>query len=339
MPGSLVQPSHDSDRPADRKVSPLIAALLSILGWGLGHYYAGRPRAAVLAAASSYLVAIGLFLTVAVYAYSTRSLPRALLSPDAISGVDFLHLIGALVVAALAWRTAKTSAANGVSRTRPKALGYALIWLLPIAASAVTAILVRTIYHPFEIPNPAMLPTIEPGDFVVAEKRAYGARSYSLAPLRGLPDVKRPDRGDIAVFARPGDTKEKRIGRVIGLPGDVIAMQDGTITLNGIAIRREKIGLKESAFWGGSSVVTLFRETLPNSVSYTIADAGEYPQDTFLPITVPEDAYFMLGDNRDRATDSRDMLNVGFVPHENLVGRVRFIARQSAQAASEPPTN
>jgi signal peptidase I len=213
---------------------------------------------------------------------------------------------------------------------------------------ALFAWLLRSlIVAPFSIPSGSMLPGLYIGDYLIVAKWPYGYSRVSFLfgfpPIEGRIFSNLPERGDVAVFRGP--TGADVIKRVIGLPGDTIATQDGRLVLNGQAIRREPIGdhlmpISENSHCrrvppsqpdvrdgpdGPSCVYPAFRETLPNGVSYVVLDQVDNPiADDFGPVTVPEGSVFMMGDNRDDSADSRfspALGGMGFVPVEALVGR------------------
>src|SRR6266511_3610152 len=112
-----------------------------------------------------------------------------------------------------------------------------------------------------------------------------------------------------------------------GLPGDRIQMKDGELHINGAALKRERVESFEGsdACGGGPSKVKRWRETLPEGATYETLDCvdrGFY--DNTNVFTVPAGHLFVLGDNRDNSTDSR-VTSVGYIPLENLVGRVGMI--------------
>lgn len=98
-----------------------------------------------------------------------------------------------------------------------------------------------------------------------------------------------PGRGDIVVFYYPPDPAQKYVKRVIGVPGDTVTVSDGRVVINGEPISEPYI--KAAPIYDGSW-------------------------------TVPENAYFVLGDNRNRSNDSH---NWGVLPEENIIGRGLFI--------------
>jgi signal peptidase I len=100
--------------------------------------------------------------------------------------------------------------------------------------------------------------------------------------------IRPPRRGEIVVFRYPANPKESFIKRVIGVPGDTIQIYGGVVYVNEESLAEDYLG---EAFYG-----------------------------RFGPRTVPENAYFVLGDNRNNSEDSRDP-RVDFVPRSMIVGR------------------
>jgi signal peptidase I len=202
-----------------------------------------------------------------------------------------------------------------------------------VIQALLIAVVVRTVlFQPFNIPSGSLVPTLLVGDYLFTSKYSYGYSRYSIPfgpPLfSGRLWGSEPKRGDIAVFKLPKDNSTDYIKRVIGLPGDKIQVVEGVLQINGKAVQRERIADYETSdAFGRTIAVPQYQETLPNGVSHRIierdGDRG-YWDNTYV-YTVPAGHFFMMGDNRDNSTDSRDESSVGFVPFENLVGRAEII--------------
>ena len=219
------------------------------------------------------------------------------------------------------------------SHPAKKAEGGFLETVKVIAQALLIALVVRTfLFQPFNIPSGSLIPTLLVGDYLFVSKYTYGysrhSFPFSAVPLPGRIMGSAPKRGDIAVFKLPKDGQTDYIKRVIGLPGDRIQMIDGRLYINGTMVKREPTTpYATTDAYGRPVTVPAYIETLPNGVSHEViereGDRG-YWDNTF-EYTVPADHYFMMGDNRDNSTDSRDLNSVGYVPYENFVGRAEII--------------
>ncbi len=163
------------------------------------------------------------------------------------------------------------------------------------------------VFEPFRIPSGSMMPTLLKGDFIFVQKYAYGLR-LPVTETKII-ETGAPKRGDVVVFRLPSDPSINYIKRVVGLPGDVVVYRRHQLTINGEVVEFEphphasnsdtryieQLGARE-------------HEIRINSESHVRGD-GEFE--------VPEDHYFMMGDNRDNSTDSRF---IGYVPESHLVG-------------------
>jgi signal peptidase I len=157
------------------------------------------------------------------------------------------------------------------------------------------------------VPTGSMKPTILEGDRILVDKLAYDLR----LPFTHLPLVElgEPERGEIVIFDSQKAGK-RLVKRVVGLPGDVVAMRDNRLYLNGE-------WLDYRAAVAGAGHVDL-REAL-DGAGHALRWQGEVSAlSSFGPLTVPPDHYLVLGDNRDRSADSRVY---GFVPRREIVGR------------------
>lgn len=300
--------------------------MLSLLGWGLGFFYARQTRAALVWALASVLIGWATAAGLVAYLLTARSIPTFMAGPHSVWIVVALAMLPSIIVALIAWGMAARH--QRVKRGSPvRLLGYLAIWLIPALVTEVSAMSYRSFYQqPFRIPSGNMEPTLTPGDYVIVSKASYGYGPYSTAPYIGLlqrdpEDARAPQRGDIAVFRPVSEPERDFVKRVVGLPGDRIQMIGGVLHIDGQPVQLEPLGAVSTERGEASS----FRETLPNGVSYTVLDLGTSELDNTREFVVPDGHYFVMGDNRDNSADSRVADYVGYVPLENFVGRVDHI--------------
>lgn len=214
------------------------------------------------------------------------------------------------------------------------------------------------IAKPFYIPSISMMPSLLVGDRLVVAKYPYGwswvSASFHVFPRESWRVMGRtPERGDIVIVVPP-DRDTDYIKRVIGLPGDRLAVVNGQIILNGKPVPQAveppldlpadyhlcdgRPCLEDFANYrvrlpGGRQVyqMPILRETLPNGVSYPIIDhLPDQPLDNYPEIRVPAGHVFLMGDNRDHSADSRAPAGFeqglgGPVPLADVGGRAEFI--------------
>jgi len=190
--------------------------------------------------------------------------------------------------------------------------------------------LVRSFFfEPFHIPSSSMKPNLLIGDYLFVAKYSYGYSRYSFPfgfdLFEGRFWKSEPKRGDVAVFRLPTNPSVNYIKRIIGLPGDKIQMQGGTLFINGEEVKKEPDGIFSDDDSGIEIKIHKFLETLPEGKVITTLDQDSTPQDDTGIYQVPAGHYFMMGDNRDNSQDSRFIDFVGYVPEENLVGRATII--------------
>jgi len=187
----------------------------------------------------------------------------------------------------------------------------------------IVLVLRSFLIEPFQIPSGSMLPTLEVGDFILVNKFSYGLR----LPVAGTKVVSLgdPQRGDIMVFKFPKDKKTNYIKRVVGVPGDVIQYRDKKLFINGEAIPEKHIATLPP--------LKLFEERL-GGVKHRLYEDQRRPNiESEGEWRVPENSYFMMGDNRDNSNDSRSW---GFVPDELVVGKAFAIWMQWKSLGSLP---
>ena len=159
------------------------------------------------------------------------------------------------------------------------------------------------------VPTGSMKPTILEGDHILVNKMAYDIRfPFTHISLLKFAD---PLRGDIVVF----DSKisDKRlIKRVVGIPGDIVAMEDNVLYINGV-----RLSYVESDLAATDKIEDLL------GVEHKVRTKKPGGQmSNFAPVNVPEGQYLVLGDNRDNSADSRV---IGFIPRNEIVGRSRKV--------------
>lgn len=153
-----------------------------------------------------------------------------------------------------------------------------------LIAAAVFLVIYQFILRPFEVKGESMYPNFHNNSFVLT----------NIAGLR----FENPKLGDVIVFKAPPDPEKAFIKRVIGTPGDTVRVENGSVYLN------DKL-LDESKYLS-SSVKTY---------------GGSFLKDKF-SLTVPDGQYFVLGDNREFSSDSREW---GFVTKDKITGFSFFV--------------
>jgi len=167
-------------------------------------------------------------------------------------------------------------------------------WTEVIVIAVLMALVVRAyLIQAFKIPSGSMEDTLLVGDHLFVNKFIYGTKvpftDFSVLKFRD------PRQGDVIVFEWPVDPSKDYIKRIIGVPGDVVEGKDKKIYVNGVHYQNPHEIHKED-------------ELVPKERN---------PRDTFGPLTVPDNSYFVLGDNRDRSYDSRFW---GFVSRDKIKG-------------------
>lgn len=189
-------------------------------------------------------------------------------------------------------------------------------WTKSIGGAILLFLVIRTfLIQTFVITSGSMEGTLLVGDFLVLNKAVYGAE-IPLTDIR-VPGWQTPDRGDIIVFRAAHAPDLDLVKRLIGLPGDTLAMRDGVLYRNGVLVdegyARHRAPEMGSGYhpWMAWQAEHLAAGVDASGYRPTLNDWG--------PIVVPEGRYFALGDNRDLSLDSRYW---GFVDATKVKGRV-----------------
>jgi signal peptidase I len=173
-----------------------------------------------------------------------------------------------------------------------------------IVIAVILALFVRTwVVQAFKIPTGSMENNLLIGDHLLVNKFIFGPTPLAIG--RALLPVRPIRRGDIVVFKYPDEPDRDFIKRVIGLPGETIELKNKKVHVNGQP-------LEEAAY---------VHFLTPPSTDYQEVTSYDV-RERFGPVTVPEDKYFVMGDNRDNSQDSRYW---GFLPRSYVKGRALLI--------------
>ncbi|MEO3693481.1 signal peptidase I [Roseateles paludis] len=172
------------------------------------------------------------------------------------------------------------------------------------------------------IPSGSMRPTLKEGDMVLVNRVAYDLK----VPLTdvSLLQTGAPARGDVVTFSSPRDGT-RLIKRIVGLPGDRIALRDGVLWINGQAAQYAPLQRHGELLAPGVVVdaIGTQEQSTPGAAPHAVQWLPQAGASRDWPETlVPEGHYFMLGDNRDNSADSRF---IGPVPRRLLIGRAHRV--------------
>ena len=170
------------------------------------------------------------------------------------------------------------------------------------------------------IPSGSMRPTLLEGDVVLVNRLAYDVKvpltDFSLAA------VGEPRRGDVVTFHSPKDGA-RLIKRIVGVPGDSIAMRGDVLYVNGVAARySDPVHVVENVPDVGREPAVRVTERVAGSTRVVQYLPDVRAMRDFGPVVVPKDCYFMMGDNRDDSADSR---YIGPVPRHLIIGRTSHL--------------
>ncbi len=172
-----------------------------------------------------------------------------------------------------------------------------------------------------DVPTGSMKPTIFEGDRIVVNKLAYDLKiPFTTQRLFTWSD---PARGDIVVLYSPVDSK-RLVKRVVGIPGDTVSMIEDRLIVNNevVSYAPPPPELVTGPTPGGEGKL-IASESIGDHTHAVMIPHGTHCRPTFAPVKVPQNAYFLMGDNRDESFDSRYF---GPVPRGRIVGRATAVA-------------
>ena len=284
---------------------PWVALALSFLSAGVGHLYCGRIVKGLPLYFAWLLVPLGITIAALLPPSPTRFVLLVLLPVVVVFSVYLYAAIDA-------WRLAERIGPGYSLRDYNRAGVYGLLIVVQLVYAIGLIAGVRAwVYEAFKVPSSSMSPTILPGDRFLARKLM--SRDHF------------PRRGDLIVYSNPTATGATRfIGRVVAVAGDHVEIKGDHLSINGKELERDRVP-DESLRSLGNQVNgrVAFEENSGRRylVAYGEDNDGGRAQGDF-DATIPERHVFVLGDNRDRANDSR---NFGSIHLADLVGYVEYI--------------
>ncbi|HET9949927.1 MAG TPA: signal peptidase I [Longimicrobiales bacterium] len=226
-------------------------------------------------------------------------------------------------------REAETGEQSAAPRSRRRSLPAGPLgdWLRSLAIAVVLFLLVRTfVVEAYKIPTASMENTLLVGDFLLVNKAVFG--TYIPGTDVRIGTFREPGRGDVIVFHPPHEPDKNYVKRIVGVPHDTLAMRDGRLYRNG-ALVHEPYAKHRSD--GGDMVHPGMRW----QSNYLVASTRRKyvpTRDNWGPLVVPQESYFVLGDNRDNSEDSRYW---GFVSRDQIRGEP-WIVYYSYEPSAEP---
>ena len=197
-----------------------------------------------------------------------------------------------------------------------------------LVVAVIVALFLRFfVISAYKIPTGSMVPTLKVGDFIFAYKFPYGVPiPFSDGDRWGK---SLPKRGDVVVFRYPGNLNVNYVKRVVGLPGDQVAIKNKKLYINDQEATYVALADEVIQDLPGHEYYTAYKETFSgsntgaaSSSTHLVIRSRSDESDAFGPVVVPPGQIFVLGDNRDSSDDSRYW---GSVPLNDLEGRVVMI--------------
>ena len=224
----------------------------------------------------------------------------------------------------------RAQALRRVNKSRGRVIRVMWEWAKSFQVAILVFLFVRAfIVEAFKIPSGSMERTLLVGDFLLVNKLVYGAE----VPFTGkrLPALREPRLGDVVVFQWPQDPTKNFVKRLVGMPGDTLAMEQGKLIRNGREVREQYVVHTDPGMDPSGEEFRWQRDYLIKTAQ---AFVGYHPsRNNWGPIVVPDKQYFMLGDNRDNSLDSRYW---GFVPDSLVRGQPILVYYSYAPDTNQP---
>jgi signal peptidase I len=261
-----------------------LAAILSLTP-GLGHIYNGQGRKGfIILVLGNYILPLMLLQCITWY-LATLSMPFL-----------FVVVAGALVLYLVMIADAIRQANRLKFEYQPRKYNKWYVYVGIVVAMVIISLAIPSLdfdsdriksnyMQAYKIPSGSMEPTLLIGDRILVDRRV---------------SAREPTRGTIIIFEYPEDPTKDFVKRVEAVGGDTVEIRDKELYINNKLVKENQVAHLE-----------------PN-----IIPSSQNPRDNYGPVTVPKDAFFVMGDNRDRAYDSRFW---GFVDKAKIKGTVRQI--------------
>jgi signal peptidase I len=301
---SSPQAGESSTKPLSRR-GVVGAFVLNLLLPPVGYVFVGRMRLAL------GFLALLVVATAAVIGWTFQSPPGVYRWADDASKLGpvwILNVLAALHAGWIAWR----ARATGVALKRPHLLVHLVFAVTPLLVG-----LGLRLFFPlstYTTSSASMNPTLAQVDIL----GVYGARA--------LCGSIKPAVGDVIIH-RIG--KVRYVKRVVAGPGQVVAMRNGLLSVDGRPTPRVSAGWGVDVQGGDYVEGRVYRETLGGRTYDTLDLANDTEIDDLTPVTVPANAWFVLGDNRDNSLDSRTQ---GPVAQKDICGVVTKILKSTDTA-------
>lgn len=189
------------------------------------------------------------------------------------------------------------------------------------------------LFEPFVIPSGSMIPQLLVHDHILVQKFSYGLKWPFSDAWMFL--TRSPERGQVVVFKYPLNPDVYYIKRLIGLPGDIVSVVDGRITVNGQPWKLEKVKFDGSFSDHADAREFEYHQEILNSskhwVRFLKSRTETHEENQYV---VPQGKYFFMGDNRDQSSDGRVW---GFVEEKWIVGQARWVWLSCEKTLSSAP--